>query len=63
VDPTSPAIHQAAAFGNVQEVAAELDVGWHGVCLCRHTFTLSNSAKVQAHTTRVFNNPSDTADN
>jgi ankyrin repeat protein len=29
VDPTSPLIHQAAAFGNVEDLAHELAVGWH----------------------------------
>ena len=29
VDPTSPQIHQAAAFGNVEDLEHELAVGWH----------------------------------
>ena len=29
IDPTSPQIHQAAAFGNVDELERELAIGWH----------------------------------
>ena len=51
IDPTSPLIHQAAAFGNVQDVETELDIGWHGVCLTAldELFANIRIARVRAH--------------
>eukprot|EP00960_Hanusia_phi_P040849 754693-Hanusia_phi.AAC.3 len=30
IDPTSPSMHQASAFGDIERIQFELDNGWHG---------------------------------